>query len=109
LQEDRLPSLKKLVLSRIPNGIGERIIANISARRLDRVTCVEDLITLLGSSVGNLREFSRRVEEANQILLGSDYDVYHGSYREHEVDKAARFCGRNRVNAIEDDAVQEEV
>jgi hypothetical protein len=102
-------SLKKLFLSRIPNGIGERIIANISARRLDRVTCIEDLMTLLDSRVGNLREFSRRVEEANQILLGSDYDVYHGKYREHEVDKAARFGGRNRVNAIEDDTVQEEV
>jgi hypothetical protein len=35
-------SLKKLFLSRIPNGIGDRIIANISASRLDRVTCIED-------------------------------------------------------------------
>jgi hypothetical protein len=66
-------------------------------------------MTLLDSRVGNLREFSRRVEEANQILLGSDYDVYHGKYREHEVDKAARFGGRNRVNAIEDDTHEEEV
>jgi hypothetical protein len=31
-------------------------------------------MTLLDSRDGNLREFSRRVEEANQILLGSDYD-----------------------------------
>jgi hypothetical protein len=102
-------SLKKLFLSRIPNRIGDRIIANISARRLDRVTCIEDLMALLDSTVGDLREFSRRVEEANQILFGSDYEVYYGKYREHKVDKLARFGGRNRVNAIEDDTDEEEV
>jgi hypothetical protein len=61
-------------------------------------------MTMLDSRVGNLR-----VEEANQILLGNDFEVFHGKYREHEVDKAARFARRNRVNAMKDDTHEEEV
>jgi hypothetical protein len=47
-------SLKILFLRRIPNGIGDRKITNICARRLDRVTYIEDLMTFLYSKVGNL-------------------------------------------------------